>query len=46
MLRTLLTEEITHSDTNFDEPAIEASVAHSTQCDLCDELIERNVVVT
>lgn len=44
MLRTLLTEEITHSDTNFDEPAI--VVAHSTQCDLCDELIEGNVVVT
>lgn len=44
MLRTLLKEEITHSDTNFDEPAIVASVA--TQCDLCDELIERNVVVT
>lgn len=46
MLRTLLKEEITHSDTNFDEPAIVASVAHSTQCDLCDELIEGNVVVT
>ena len=46
MLRTLLTEEVTHSDSNFDEPAIVASVAHSTQCDLCDELIEGNVAVT